>query len=59
MMVNRLKYSYPGNWPWRPIGLRDVEDPILSRQLDHGWRQGSQPYELAALYSPESLSVCF
>jgi hypothetical protein len=24
--------------PWRPIGLWDVEDPTLSRQLAHRWR---------------------
>jgi hypothetical protein len=26
------------NRPWRPIGLRDVEAPTLSRQLAHRWR---------------------
>jgi hypothetical protein len=27
--------SYPHNRPWRPIGLRDVKDPTLSRQSVH------------------------
>jgi hypothetical protein len=30
--------SYPRNRPWRPIGLRDVEDPTLSRQSAHRWQ---------------------
>jgi hypothetical protein len=25
-----IKKSYPRNRPWRPIGLRDVENPTLS-----------------------------
>jgi hypothetical protein len=43
------------NRPWRPIGLRDVKDPTLSRQSAHRWRQGCQPHAPAALYSPETL----
>jgi hypothetical protein len=30
--------SYPRNRPWRPIGLRDVEDSTLSRQSAHRWQ---------------------
>jgi hypothetical protein len=44
---------------WRPIGLWDVEDPTLSRQLANGWHQCCQPYAPAALYSPETLFFCF
>jgi hypothetical protein len=31
----KIKNIYPRNRPWRPIGLRDVEDPTLSRQSAH------------------------
>jgi hypothetical protein len=34
--------------------LGDVEEPPLSRQSVQQWRQGCQPYALAALYSPET-----
>jgi hypothetical protein len=47
------------NRPWRPIGLRDVKDPTLFRQLAHRWRQDFQPYALAALYTPETSYLCF
>jgi hypothetical protein len=30
-----VKWSYPCERPWRPIGSWDVEDPTLSRQLAH------------------------
>jgi hypothetical protein len=30
-----IKWSYPRNRPWRPIGLWDVKDPTLSRQSAH------------------------
>jgi hypothetical protein len=30
--INLYKWSYPRNRPWRPIGLWDVKDSILSRQ---------------------------
>jgi hypothetical protein len=49
-------------WPQmkqRPIGLGGVEDPTLSRQSAHRWRSGCQPYASAALYSPETLFLCF
>jgi hypothetical protein len=32
---NLKKKKYPHNTPWRPIGLWDVKDPTLSRQLAH------------------------
>jgi hypothetical protein len=34
--------SYPFEWPWRPIGLRDGEVSILSRQKAHRCRRGCQ-----------------
>jgi hypothetical protein len=40
---------YPCNRLWRPIRLLDVEDPTFSRQLDHRWRLGCQPYTPAVL----------
>jgi hypothetical protein len=40
--------GYPCNRPWRPIGLRDVEDPTLSRQSAH---RCCQPYAPATVYS--------
>jgi hypothetical protein len=33
--IIKVKCSYPRNRPWSPIGLSDVEDPILSRQSAH------------------------
>jgi hypothetical protein len=47
--------SYSRNRLWRPIGLWDVKDPILSRRSVHRWRHGCQPYAPAALYSSETL----
>jgi hypothetical protein len=41
------------------IGLWDVKDPTFSRQSAHRWRRGCQPYAPTALYSPETLFVCF
>jgi hypothetical protein len=35
---------YPRNRLWRPIGLWDVENPILSRQSIPRWRWGCQPH---------------
>jgi hypothetical protein len=46
---------YPRNRPWSPIGLWDAMDLTLSRQSDHRWWQGCQPYAPAALYSLETL----
>jgi hypothetical protein len=43
------------NRAWRPVRLWDVEDPTLSRQSTHRWRQGCQPYAPVALYFPETL----
>jgi hypothetical protein len=31
----KVKVKLSRNRPWRPIGLRDVEDPTLSRQSAH------------------------
>jgi hypothetical protein len=50
---------YPSNRPWRPIDVRDAEDPTLSRQSAQTWRYGCQPYAPVALYSPEILLFCF
>jgi hypothetical protein len=33
LLLNKKGRSHPCNKPWRPIGLRDVKDPIFSRQL--------------------------
>jgi hypothetical protein len=33
-----IKYSYPSNRHWRPIGLWDVKDPTLSKESAHRWR---------------------
>jgi hypothetical protein len=46
---------YPCYRPWRPVGLWDVEDPILWRQSAHM----CQLYVPATLYSPETLFFCF
>jgi hypothetical protein len=27
--------SFPHEWSWRPVGLRDVKDPTLSRKATH------------------------
>jgi hypothetical protein len=36
IIINKkAKVSYPSNRPWRPIGLRVVKDPTLSRQSAH------------------------
>jgi hypothetical protein len=43
----RLRYSC--NRPWRPIGLRDVEGPTVSRHSAHRWRWGCQTYTPATL----------
>jgi hypothetical protein len=51
--------SYPHNRSWRHIGLWDVKDPTLFRQSVYRWRQGCKPYTPAALYSPETLFLCF
>jgi hypothetical protein len=37
----------------------NVEDPTLSKQSAHRWRQGCEPYAPAALCSPETLFFCF
>jgi hypothetical protein len=47
-----VKLSYPCNRTWRPIRLRDVEDPTYSRQSAHRWRWSCQPYQPTILYSP-------
>jgi hypothetical protein len=57
--VKSKKRSYPRSRPWRPTGLRDVEDPTLSRQSAHRWNLGCQFYAPAALCSPEGLFSCF
>jgi hypothetical protein len=33
----KVKISKASNRPWRPTGLRDVEDPTFSRQSAHRW----------------------
>jgi hypothetical protein len=48
----KVKKNYPCNWPWRPIGLLDVKDPIFSGQSAHGWFRLS-----AALYPQKCLLV--
>jgi hypothetical protein len=48
----QTQLSYLCNRPWRTIGLWDIEDSTLSRQLAHRWLQGCQPYALAAFYPP-------
>jgi hypothetical protein len=60
MILNLLavKYSYPLNRLWRPVGLFDVKDLTLSSPSDHRWQWGGQPHTLAALYSPEVFFVC-
>jgi hypothetical protein len=35
---NSEKLSYPCNMRCRPVGLRDVKDPTLSRQSAHRWQ---------------------
>jgi hypothetical protein len=52
-------YSYPRNRTWGPIGLWDVKDSTLYGQSAHRWWQGFQPYEPAALYSPETETSTF
>jgi hypothetical protein len=34
----KKKIKLSRNRPWRPIGLRDVKDPTLSRQSAYRWR---------------------
>jgi hypothetical protein len=36
--------NYPQNRPRSSIGLWDIKDPTLSKQLAHRWRRGCQPY---------------
>jgi hypothetical protein len=50
---------YPCKSPWRPIGLWDGEAPTFSRQSDHRWRWGCQPYAPAALYPQEDFWYSF
>jgi hypothetical protein len=47
--------------PWRPLGLREVEDPTIFRQSAHrgGRGQGCQPYAPAALYPQEDFWYSF
>jgi hypothetical protein len=46
------------NRPWRPIVLRDVEDPTISRQSSRRFWWGCQPYEPAnRRLPPERLLV--
>jgi hypothetical protein len=47
----------PYNRPCRPIGLRDVWDPRLSRQSAHRWRWGGEPYAQVDLYLQKDLLV--
>jgi hypothetical protein len=54
-VIDTLQYRYPCYRPWRPIGLREVKAPTLLRQTANTWRQGCQPYALAALYPQVSL----
>jgi hypothetical protein len=35
--IRKVKVKQSHNRPWRPIGLRDVKDPTLSRQSAHRW----------------------
>jgi hypothetical protein len=49
--------SYPCKRPWRPIGLWDVEDPILCSQSAHRWRLGCQFYAPAHLYTQKDILV--
>jgi hypothetical protein len=51
--------SYPRNKPWRPMGLWDVKDPILSRPSAHRWRQCCQPYAPASALLPRNIILCF
>jgi hypothetical protein len=39
-----IRYNYPCNRPWRPIGLRDIEAPIFS--LDNRLIDGSEVVSL-------------
>jgi hypothetical protein len=50
---DKEKVKLPCNRPWRSIGLWDVEAPTFSRQSDHRWRWGYQPYAPAAVYLQE------
>jgi hypothetical protein len=52
---HHLAKRYPCYRPWRPLGLRGVKAPTLLRETDNRWRQGCQPYALAALYLQVSL----
>jgi hypothetical protein len=56
---SKVKWSYPRNRLWRPVGLCDVEDPTLSSQSAHRWRQDCQHCAPAALYSPETLLLLY
>jgi hypothetical protein len=49
-LKKKKSWKYPCNRPWRPLGLREVENPTLLRQTANIWRQGCQPYAPAALY---------
>jgi hypothetical protein len=55
----KIRCSYPCNWPWRPLGLRDVEATTFSRHLAHRWQWGCQPYAPAALYLQEDFWYSF
>jgi hypothetical protein len=49
--------SYPHNRLRRPIGVWDVEDPTLSRQLAHRWWRGCQSHAQASFYSPRTFFI--
>jgi hypothetical protein len=49
-VLYKVRWSYPCNRPWRPIGLWEVEAPTFTRQSAYIWRWGCHPYAPAALY---------
>jgi hypothetical protein len=52
LLVHTNKQSCARNRPWRPIGLSDAEDPILSRQLLKDCGRLSVLHSGQALLSP-------
>jgi hypothetical protein len=59
VLYDKDRAIYPCNRPWKPIELRDVEDPTFSRQSAHRLRWGSQPHAPAAFYPEEDSSYSF
>jgi hypothetical protein len=58
-LKNIVKVKRFRNRPWKHIGCEMLRIPqCLDNRLTDG-RQGFQPYAPSALYSPETLLLCF